>query len=106
MMAFAGTLVVIAVKYNSAKAIIMATSNGGKTGFTTEKLALYDDVITGALVDKVGDYTAPIVAQSPTSRGSGLTGTHSRSTTGRVYVRTVARTLRRPHTCKKRTLLV
>jgi hypothetical protein len=49
-----------------------------------EKLALYDDVITDALVDKVGDDTAPIAAQSLNTRRSGLTGTHSRSTTGRV----------------------
>jgi hypothetical protein len=71
-----------------------------------EKLALYDDVIADALVDKVGDYTAPIAAQSLNTRRSGLTGTHSRSATGRVHVRTVAHTLRCPETCKKRMLLV
>jgi hypothetical protein len=38
-----------------------------------EKLALYDDVITNALVDKVGDHTRPIATESLNSRADWYT---------------------------------
>lgn len=34
----------------------MAPPNRGKGALTLEKLATYDDVITDALIDKVGDF--------------------------------------------------
>jgi hypothetical protein len=76
-----------------------------KSGLTLEKLISYDDVITDALVDKVGSglsycetLVAPILRAKSTNR-------NLRSTSGRSSGRIAADGSQHPVDCKRRTSL-